>query len=97
MFFVQLKFSANKAQAAQHMEGHKAWLARGFADGVFVLAGSLQPQAGGAILAHDTSLQALQERVNGDPFVTEDVVTAEIVEVSPSKVDSRLDFLLTQA
>jgi uncharacterized protein YciI len=94
MFVVQLKFSANKAQAAQHMEGHKAWLARGFEDGVFLLSGSLQPQAGGAILAHNSSLQALRERVDADPFVAEGVVSAEILEIAPSKADPRLGFLL---
>jgi uncharacterized protein YciI len=94
MFVVQLKFSANKAQAGQHMEGHKAWLARGFEDGVFLLSGSLQPQAGGAILAHGTSLRALQERVAADPFVLEGVVSAEILEIAPSKADPRLGFLL---
>lgn len=94
MFVVQLKFSANKAQAGQHMEGHKAWIARGFEDGVFLLAGSLQPQAGGAILAHNTSLPALRERVDGDPFVAQGVVSAEILEIAPSKADPRLGFLL---
>ena len=43
MFIVLLKFSSNKANAAQWMEGHKAWLQRGFDDGVFMLAGSLKP------------------------------------------------------
>ena len=33
MFIVLLKFSANKTKAAQFMEGHKAWLKRGFDDG----------------------------------------------------------------
>jgi hypothetical protein len=31
--------------------------------------------------------------VNGDPFVAEGVVTAEILEITPSKADARLDFL----
>ena len=51
MFIVLLKFSANKAKAAQFM----------------------------------------------DPFVAEDVVTAEIVELAPSRADDRLSFLLPRA
>jgi len=35
MFVVLLKFSGNKAQAGQFMEGHKNWIKRGFDDGVF--------------------------------------------------------------
>ena len=94
MFIVLLKFSDNKGQASQFMEGHKAWIKRGFDDDVFLLVGSLQPDSGGGIVAHNTSLPDLQSRVNGDPFVAENVVSAEILEITPSKADGRLNFLL---
>ncbi|MBT5267637.1 MAG: hypothetical protein HOL85_22600 [Rhodospirillaceae bacterium] len=94
MFIVLLKFSTNKDQVSQFMDGHKAWLQRGFDDGVFLLAGTLQPGLGGALLAHDTSLSDLQGRVNDDPFVAENVVTAEISEMAPARADDRLKFLL---
>ena len=94
MFIVLLKFSDNKAQAGQFMEGHNAWIKRGFDDGVFVLVGSLQPNLGGGIVAHNVSLDTLQERINSDPFVAENVVTADILEITPAKVDQRLNFLL---
>jgi uncharacterized protein YciI len=76
------------------MDGHKEWLKRGFEDGVFLLAGSLQPNRGGGIVAHNTSLPELQRRVSDDPFVVERVVTAEILEIAPSRADARLQFLL---
>jgi uncharacterized protein YciI len=94
MFIVLLKFSSNKSQAGQFMEGHKEWIERGIEDGVFVLVGSLQPNLGGGIVAHNTSLPALQRRVNNDPFVAENIVSAEILEITPAKVDERLKFLL---
>ena len=94
MFIVFLKFSDNKDQAGQLMEGHKAWLKHGFDDGVFLVAGSLQPNLGGGIVAHNTSRVDLQNRVNEDPFVAENVVSAEILEISPAKVDERFNFLL---
>lgn len=94
MFVVLLKFSGNKGQASQFMEGHKEWIKRGFDDGVFLLAGSLQPNLGGGIVAHNTSLSDLQNRVNDDPFVAENVVSAKILEVAPSRTDERLEFLL---
>ncbi len=94
MFIVLLKFSDNKGKASQFMDGHKEWIKRGFDDGVFLLVGSLQPKSGGAIVAHNTSLPDLQSRVNTDPFVAENVVKAEILEITPSKADARLNFLL---
>ena len=92
MYVVLLKF-ADRERAGQHMDGHNAWLARGFADGVFLLAGGLQPQAGGAILAHNTARADLQRRVAEDPYVAEGVVAAEILEIAPARTDGRLDFL----
>lgn len=93
MFIVLLRFSSNKARAGQFMEGHNTWIRRGFDDGVFLMAGSLQPRAGGGILAHNTSLEDLQDRVKDDPFVAEDVVSAEILEIAPARADERLAFL----
>lgn len=94
MFIVLLKFSDNKAHASQFMEGHNEWIKRGFDDGVFMLVGSLQPNLGGGIVAHNTSLPDLQSRVNNDPFVAQNVVSAEILEITPAKADDRLKFML---
>lgn len=94
MFVVLLTFSDNKAKAGQFFEGHKAWIERGFDDGVFLLVGSLKPNSGGGVVAHNTSLSDLQERVDTDPFVAEKVVTAKILEIAPSRMDARLNFLL---
>lgn len=38
MYIVQLKFSANKSQAGQFMDGHNAWIKQGFDDDVFLLS-----------------------------------------------------------
>ncbi len=99
MFIVLLRFSDNKSQAPAFMQGHKDWIKRGLDEGVFIVVGSLKPtnesgNGGGSIIAHNTSLEALQARVNDDPFVTENIVTAEILEISPNQTDERLKFLL---
>lgn len=96
MFVVLLKFSTNRAAARVHMEGHNAWLQRGFEAGVFLLAGSIQPGAGGALLAHGSTRAELEARVAEDPFVAASVVSAEILEIAPSRADASLDFLRAQ-
>jgi uncharacterized protein YciI len=93
MFVVLLKF-ADKGKAGPFMDGHKDWIKRGFDDGVFLLTGNLQSALGGAIVAYNTSLAELQSRVNEDPFVAEKVVSAEILEISPSRADERVRFLI---
>lgn len=95
MFVVLLRFSANKAKAGQFMDSHKAWIKSGFDDGVFLVAGSLQPNAGGAIVAHNITREQLQDRMNDDPFVSENVVSADILDITPSRADERLGFLLS--
>lgn len=94
MFIILLKFSSNKDQAGELMDAHKEWIKRGFDDGVFLLVGTIQPKSGGGLLAHNTSLADIQDRVNDDPFVVENVVSAEVLEITPARTDERLKFLL---
>ncbi len=94
MFVVLLKFSGDKSQAGRFMEGHNAWIRRGFDDGVFLVVGSLPLNAGGGIMAHNTSRAALEDRLAADPLVAENVVSAEVIEIAPARADERLKFLL---
>lgn len=92
MFVMFLKFT-DKSKAAASMEAHKQWIAKGFEDGVFLTVGTLEPAAGGAILASGLDREALDKRLAEDPFVAEGVVSPEIFEISPARTDPRLDFL----
>lgn len=99
MYIIFLRFSANKSQASEFMTDHKEWIKRGVDEGVFLIVGSLKPAdsseiGGGSIVAHNTTLEELQQRVGDDPFVAENVVSAELVEISPNQVDKRLNFLM---
>ena len=94
MFIVLLRFSSNSSKASELMATHNDWIKQGMADGIFLFVGSLQPRAGGAILAHNTTRSDLEARLSQDPFVAQDVVSAEVLEISGSKADPRLTFLL---
>lgn len=94
MFAIFLKFAENRAKAPEFMDAHKAWIKQGFDDGVFLMVGSLQPNMGGAVLAHGVARDDIETRVNEDPFVIEGIVTAEVLEISPARADQRLDFLM---
>ena len=94
MFIVLLKFSKKKDHADEFAEAHMKWVKKGFEDGVFLLAGSIKPGLGGAILASGSTLAELKNRVEADPFVVEKIVAAEIIEIEPGKADDRLAFLV---
>ncbi|MFN3514427.1 MAG: YciI family protein [Phenylobacterium sp.] len=92
MFVITLRF-LDKSKAPRFMDAHNEWIRRGFDDGVFLLVGGLQPNAGGVILAHNASAEEIGVRTQDDPFVAEGVVSAEILTVTPARADERLAFL----
>lgn len=93
MYIVMLTFAKQKAKAKEYIAAHNAWLEQGFAEGVFLLAGSLEAQRGGMVIAHNTTRAALEARVAQDPFVIHSVVEADILHVTPSKVAPLLSAL----
>ncbi|MDD7973742.1 YciI family protein [Roseinatronobacter alkalisoli] len=93
MFVTFLKFAANRAAAPDFMAAHNEWIAKGFADGVFLCVGSLTPVAGGAVLAHGESREAHEARIAADPFVVQGIVTAETHEIDTKRTIPALDFL----
>jgi len=90
MYIVFLRFGPHRAQAPQWMEAHNQWIQRGIDEGVFLLAGSLERAQGGALLAAHTTWEALQARIQEDPFVRHGVVEAEIHVISPSRLAPQL-------
>jgi uncharacterized protein YciI len=93
LFVVLLRFAEGRSRAKELMDGHDAWIRRGFDDGVFLMVGALRPALGGVVLAQAEARAALEARVQSDPFVAEGVVSAEVLEIAPSRVDARLDFV----
>ena len=81
MFIITLKFSTNKKRASEFIPDHNEWLKRGFDDGVFLMSGSLQNGLGGGIIAYKISIEELEKRVSEDPFVAQNIVSAEIIEI----------------
>ena len=94
MFIILLRYTDNKAKAAEYLDEHIAWAKQGMKDGVFLTVGTLQPNQGGGIMAHNEERSKLEIRVNEDPFVQQGIVEAEILEITPSMADERLQFLI---
>ena len=97
MFVTFLKFAGNRTAAPDYLAAHSDWLARGFAGGAFLCAGTLMPAAGGAILARGESRAEHDARIATDPFVVRGVVVAETHEIDPKKTAPALDFLKVSA
>ncbi|WP_108812133.1 YciI family protein [Sphingorhabdus sp. Alg231-15] len=93
MFIITLNLTEKKSSAKEFMAAHNDWIAQGFEEGVFLVVGSLKPQAGGAIIAIANDRDQLAARVAADPFVREGIVVPHIQEVAPARTDARLSFL----
>ena len=94
MFIILLKFSDNKNLAPDFMQAHNDWIKQGFDDTVFLLVGGLKPNLGGCIVAHNASLEEIQRRISKDPFVENNIVSAEILQVSANQTTQQLKFLM---
>jgi uncharacterized protein YciI len=84
MYVILLRFSGDKSRAPEHMDGHRQWIKKGVDEGVFLLVGSIRAGQGGAILAAGPTPEALQERVDQDPFVIHGIVTVQVIDIDPS-------------
>lgn len=85
MYIIFLKFGPNRTLAGQWMAEHLRWIQQGIDDGAFLLAGSLDNEQGGVVLAANLARAAVERRVGEDPFVIHGVVTADIHAVAPSR------------
>jgi uncharacterized protein YciI len=95
MFIILLTYTKPLTEVDQYLEPHKTWVAQGFADGVFVLSGGQKPRTGGCLLAIGADRGAIETRVAQDPFVLHGVATAQVIEVAPGRLDSRIALLGT--
>ena len=95
MFIAYLKTTEKKDQAARYMDEHNRWIAKGFADGVFLSVGSIT-SGGGAVIAHGESFEDFKKRIESDPFVANDIVVVEIEQVDVKRAVPELEFLKTQ-
>lgn len=104
MYIVFLKFSKNKKAAPDFKDAHVEWICTGVNRGIFCLAGGLAEMVdtetknalGGAILADNISYDELVKYIHEDPFVIENVVTAEIMHFAPGFASSDYQIALNK-
>jgi uncharacterized protein YciI len=94
MFVVTLTYVADLSEIDAAMPRHMAYLRRQYEDGVFVVSGRQVPRAGGVIVATGVTREELERRVALDPFVSDGLAEASIVEFNASQTAPRLRGLL---
>jgi len=65
------------------LKDHVAWLEKGFAEGVFLVAGRQDPRTGGVIVTRGRKAEA-EALAATDPFITSGVATARVIQFNAS-------------
>jgi uncharacterized protein YciI len=94
IYVVYLKFGKNKAMAREFMTAHNDWIKANVGDGKFLIFGSLTSNEGGCVLALAENVDILDRIISEDPFVKEEIVIPEVVEVSVNGSHPKLSGLI---
>lgn len=84
LFIVLLAYRQPLDVIDRHLEAHRAFLARHYRAGHFLLSGPLEPREGGAILARAPDRATLDIWLREDPFHVHDVASYNVVAWTPT-------------
>ena len=92
--YIVLMQLVDGGKAPTYMDGHKAWIRQQFDDGVLFYVGGRRGGGGNAMIASGVAHSDLVARLNANPFVSNGVVTVEVIELDTTMSDPRLGFLV---
>lgn len=84
LFLIVLRYVRPLAEVDAHLDAHRAFLARHYARGEFLLSGRQAPRSGGAILARFDSRSEAEACVADDPFARAGVAEHVLIAWEPS-------------
>jgi uncharacterized protein YciI len=86
MYVVSLTYTASLERVDDALEAHRAFLARQFDAGVFVMAGPKVPRDGGVIIAAGIERARLDEILASDPFARQKVARYDVTEFKATRM-----------
>ena len=95
MFVIELIYKADLEDIDAHMKAHMRYLKAHYASGHFLVSGRKIPRDGGIILAVGKSREEIESIAAADPFVTNGLAEARVIEFRASQrapdIDKRID------
>jgi uncharacterized protein YciI len=82
-FIVEITYLLPVEQLAEIVPVHRAFLKRGYEQGLLLCSGPLNPRTGGMVIARAESLEALQAFFSQDPYLAQPVARHRYVEFDP--------------
>lgn len=95
MFIIDLHYIVPMEQVDEVLAPHVAFLDQHLATGEFIAAGRKVPRTGGTILVNVADRARAEEIAAQDPFVTNNVATATVLELEVSRARPEFTALLS--
>ena len=93
LFLALTKYLVSDAVILDHLVEHRAWTKKAFDDGIMLFTGRQDPPIGGVLCFRADDLQAAEQFVNDDPFVSAGLVEASIIAITPTSMPWRSEEL----
>lgn len=84
MFVILLTYQKPLSEVDRYLPEHRVYLARHYADGVFLCSGGQVPRTGGVILCRAKSREAVEALIAEDPFCVHGIADYKVVEFLPT-------------
>ncbi|MDQ8023617.1 MAG: YciI family protein [Moraxellaceae bacterium] len=85
MFVIHVNYKKQLSEVDRFIPEHRAFLARHYAAGTFLLSGPQQPRTGGVIIARGCTRAVLEALLQEDPFHREGIADYVITEFLPNR------------
>ena len=85
MFIIELIYKSDLSEIDAHMRAHMAFLHKNYEAGHFLVSGRKIPRDGGIIVATGESLEQVQALMQHDPFVSQGLAEARIIQFRASQ------------
>lgn len=96
MYIISLTYKTDLEKVDRYIPEHMEFLKKHYQDKKFLVSGRKTPRTGGMIIATATDRQEIEDIIKKDPFYENGIADYEIIEITPTMADERLNFLITQ-
>lgn len=84
-FLIEVTYTAPAEKIDAVLADHRAFLQKGYDQGLLLMSGPQNPRTGGIIIGRAESMEAIQAYFAQDPYALEKVATHRFVEFNPVK------------
>lgn len=79
LYLILLTYVRPSEEVTTHLEEHRAYLRRAYAEGHFIVSGPRAPATGGVILARAASEEAVWDLIRADPFHQQGIAEYQVI------------------